>query len=99
MSDDQKVSISVSEYIDLKVKSLTEKYDKSENLLKETKIELDKRLDATFATIREVDGKIEVTNKSIDIKIDRALVRIYVLMFSTILLLIGGLIAHIMGKV
>jgi hypothetical protein len=88
MVEKPNLSICIREYIDLRIGPLSEKYEKSEARLKDTRDEVDRRLEATYATIREVDSKIE-----------KALTRIYEIMAAVFLLLLAAFVAHILGKV
>ena len=88
MVEKPSLSICIREYIDLRIGPLDEKYEKSEARLRDTKEEMEKRLEATYATIREVDSKIE-----------KALTRIYEIMFGVFILLLAAFVAHVMGKI
>ncbi|MCK9570256.1 hypothetical protein M0R72_15025 [Candidatus Pacearchaeota archaeon] len=88
MVEKPNLSICIREYIDLRIKPLEQQYNLSEARLKDTKDEMEKRLEATYATIREVDAKIE-----------KALTRIYEVIVGVFLLLMAAFVAHLMGKV
>lgn len=85
---DDCIPISIRDYVDLKVGPVDAKYEKSESRLKETREDVDKRLEATYVTIREVDQKI---NDSLN--------RIYIIIVVVIGAMVGSLVAHIMGRI
>lgn len=99
MVEKPNLSLCIREYIDLRIGPLEQQYKLSEGRLKDTKDEMEKRLDATYATIREVDGKIDETVAVVDTKIEKSLKQIYEILAIVGGLLIAAFVAHILGKV
>jgi hypothetical protein len=98
MPEPQKIEFELCDFLDRETKhledkaqirydNLKEKYLESEARLEVTKRELEKRTEATYATIREVDAKI-----------DRRDTRIYTMLIATFALLGGAILAHVLGK-
>lgn len=98
------VTVDLSDYVDLKNEPMKVLYAKSEQILKETKEdaknkaeELNKRIEATYATLREMNDRFAKMTEERDRKLESATNRYY----ATLAAILGGFaiafIYHIFG--
>lgn len=91
------VPVDLSDFINLRLMSLEDKYEKSEKLLDVKATELSESIKATYVTIREMNDKFELMTKERDEKLERSTSRYYATLAAIAVGFTIAFIYHIFG--